>query len=169
MGCCSSCLKSESSDDPDERSPLLSGNKTSVVDVCNPNPLIIHADYPIGSLLSNSMTTKQTEHAVLSEIINNLNKDVIDVTAIDSKISSGEYMDRIEHYQNKMATLTKQAYEFPQLPSVTDNPLQVLNAPLLPYQEVEVIRAFSRDIGDAFNLVGVQWSEPLISMQQSRR
>lgn len=172
MGCCKSCLKKESNGDPDECSPLLNGSKSSAVNVSQPNLLITNENYTNGRLsLPCSLKTKCDEQAILTGIVNNLNKKVIDITAIDSKISSGEYMDRMEHYKQKIAMLpkTRHAYNFPQLLSVASNPLSVLNAPLQPYHEVELIKKFSEDINNAFGVVRIKRSQPLISMQQSRR
>jgi len=169
MGGCCSCFKNEGEGDLDERAPLLNGSKSNAVTIGQPNSLIINADQPQNTSVPSSINTKPNEQTLLAGIATTLNKNVIDITAIDSKISSGEYMDRVNQYSSQTEAMTNsKKYNYPGLKSVSDDPLSVLTVPLRPYEEVNLIRKFSQDVSNAFNFVKVYRTNPVLSTLMDR-
>jgi len=157
MGCCSSCQKPQEEDEFDERSPLI-GNKKSTIVSDEPTRNSLERSSTGSEKCSSSFKTShqavKTESDRLSKIIQNLEKDVIDITAIETKVSTQEFTERALAYEKKMKESFKfQAPTTKVLKSASKNPLLSLSRPPISQKRLIHISKHAEIIEDAFERI----------------
>nr|CAB3262663.1 uncharacterized protein LOC100181499 [Phallusia mammillata] len=162
MGCCNSCL-GNGEDENDETRPFLPKEGTGVSINDTTEPILSAYDYddmtPPGSLPK----IKHDEQSILSGIITQYNNDVIDITALESKIDAVEYMNRVQQYNRKVSTLTSGTrYKQPSLHSSGSNPASILNAPSISINDVYLITEVSNGLQSAMNNVKIAKTDELV-------
>uniref|UniRef100_H2YW32 Ragulator complex protein LAMTOR1 n=1 Tax=Ciona savignyi TaxID=51511 RepID=H2YW32_CIOSA len=135
MGCCESCL-GKTDDEPNERTSLL-GPSGNAIPVNAANPISTPYDpTPVGSIAN----SKFDEQSMFNGIITQYNNEVIDITSMDSKIDAVEYMNRVQLYNRKVASLTSGSrYKQQPLHSSGNNPANVLRCDTVGIDDIALV------------------------------
>ncbi|CAK8697532.1 ragulator complex protein LAMTOR1-like [Clavelina lepadiformis] len=162
MWCCRRCFGNDN-----DYSPL--DQQTNQIDSINSTDPVNTPDYHDSSPVGSAPHSKHDEQSILSGIITQYNHDVIDMTALDSKIDAVEYMNRVQLYNRKVATLTSGTrYKQPSLRSAGNNPALILKAKSVDFEDVCMITELAGNVRSAMNAVKVEKHKDLVLSLQHR-
>nr|XP_002129677.1 uncharacterized protein LOC100181499 [Ciona intestinalis] len=160
MGCCESCM-GKNDDEPNERTSLL-GPSGNAIPVNSADPISTPYDYdptPVGSIAH----SKLDEQSMFNGIITQYNNEIIDITSMDTKIDAVEYMNRVQLYNRKVASLTSGSrYKQKHLHSSGNNPTNVLKCPSVPVDDLILITEVADEIRKAMNDFKVEKQQELV-------
>ncbi|KAK4829159.1 hypothetical protein QYF61_002424 [Mycteria americana] len=135
MGCCYSS-EAEASDQEEETKRLLEPAASP------PNKVLNGAEQSYPNLPS----ARTDEQAMLSSILAKTAINIIDVSAADSQgMEQHEYMDRARQYSTRLAMLSNNLTHWkklPLLPSLTNQPHQVLASDPVPFADLQQVRGW---------------------------
>ncbi|XP_039253908.1 ragulator complex protein LAMTOR1-like [Styela clava] len=146
MGCLESCLK-KNEEEADERTSLLGNGNSTIANTAPINTQVIAEEHtPIGSV----SRSQQDEQTLLNGILTKYSSDVIDVTAIDSRIDAVEYMNRVTLYNRKLTALGgRLEVRKPSLRSACNNPATLLGGPMPSFDDIMLINEISESLAVA--------------------
>ncbi|XP_028655198.1 ragulator complex protein LAMTOR1 [Erpetoichthys calabaricus] len=155
MGCCFSSENDPSGEDSGDRKPLLN----PVTNLPN------KASNGTERISTNLPSTKTDEQAALTSILTRTALNIIDVAAADSQgMEQHEYMDKARQYSSKLAMLSNTlSLKKPSLlPSLTNQPHQVLASDPVSYSDVQQVFKIAAYAYSALSQIKVDAKEELV-------
>uniref|UniRef100_H2YW31 Late endosomal/lysosomal adaptor and MAPK and MTOR activator 1 n=1 Tax=Ciona savignyi TaxID=51511 RepID=H2YW31_CIOSA len=102
-------------------------------------------------------------------IITQYNNEVIDITSMDSKIDAVEYMNRVQLYNRKVASLTSGSrYKQQPLHSSGNNPANVLRCDTVGIDDIALITEVASEINKAMVNFKVEKQQDLVLSLEHR-
>lgn len=152
MGCLESCFK-KNEEDVDERTSLLGNENSTIANTAPISAQVVPEEHtPIGSV----SRSQQDEQSLLNGILTKYSSDVIDVTAIDSRIDAVEYMNRVTLYNRKLTALGgRLEVRKPTLRSACNNPAALLGGPMPSFDDIMLINDVSEKLAVAMGDIRV--------------
>lgn len=155
MGCCYSS-ESEGTEQEEETKRLLEPAGSP------PNKALNGAEQSGHNL----PTARTDEQAMLSSILAKTAINIIDVSAADSQgMEQHEYMDRARQYSTRLAMLSNSLTHWkklPLLPSLTNQPHQVLASEPVPYTDLQQVSRIAAYAVSALSQIRVDAKEELV-------
>ncbi|XP_067841712.1 ragulator complex protein LAMTOR1 [Heptranchias perlo] len=156
MGCCYSSEGDTSEQEREEGKPLL-------IPVSNPSNKSSGGSDPTYSSIPSSRFPD--EQALLNTILTKTAHNIIDVSAADSQgMEQHEYMDRARQYSTRLAMISgsTQWKRVTCLPSLTNQPHQVLASDPVPYSDVQQVSKIAAYASSALSQIKVDAKEELV-------
>ncbi|XP_060682341.1 ragulator complex protein LAMTOR1 [Hemiscyllium ocellatum] len=155
MGCCYSSEGDSSEQDREEGKPLLipvanAASKSS--GGTDPDYRSIPSRFP-------------DEQALLNTILSKTAHNIIDVSAADSQgMEQHEYMDRARQYSTRLAMISgsTQCKRVTSLPTLTNQPHQVLASEPVPPSDIQQISKIAAYASSALSQIKVDAKEELV-------
>lgn len=151
MGCCESCLQRKDDEQTDRLLP--DGDRTSNEIGYGSGLHVPRAEQtPVGS----EPSSRLDEQTLLNGILTKYSTDMVDVTAIDSRIDAVEYMNRVTMYNRKLASISNRLeVRKNSLRSACQNPVPMLSGPPPRFEDVILVSGICDNVAMAMGDIRV--------------